>query len=584
MKRVVMAACVAALSFVGCKKGADGGGGGTASTGTTGSGTTGTGGTTPPSGDTAKNPVGCNSDFAEPIVADYTLTEKCSPYVPKADVSIDGVTLTIEPGVEIKLADNTSFSVAYYKPARVLAKGTKEKPIKFTGRAWKGVRTYKDAAGSVFENVAIENGGSEDAPAFGTDTHDVVLSAVSFSGAKKTVLDLRSDRPLKGFTGVDLSKGSEDNGELVHANFATASVFTPTGITVPEKATLWLHGNIEGDVTLNHVGAPYRIPEDVGIDPPEGKNASLTIKEGVTLEFGENAGIAVGYYRGPAGLKIQGTKEKPVTLTRFGEDRIQTPSEGLRFYAGARPPELDFAVIEFAGKTDSAAVLQSDTRGLGKITNSVFRHLKGGAIRVDSSKDRFTTFDGNTFEDVEGAALRVPLELAHGLGTTNKFTDKARVTLFGDAKKDTTLENVGAPYVVEGELAINGDETKAATLTLNPGVAMLFNDQGKLSVSYYAPAKLIAKGTAEKPISFGKLLTSWNGVGVFGKGGVEVENVAISGTGDEQWPIDLAAEVTGSVKKVALKDTKKGVHSCAEKVKPEGVTADKGVKAVEKCE
>jgi hypothetical protein len=34
---------------------------------------------------------------------------------------------------------------------------------------------------------------------------------------------------------------------------------------------------------------------------------------------------------------------------------------------------------------------------------------------------------------------------------------------------------------------------------------------------------------------------------------------------------------------VSFKGSKKGLHACATKVKPEGVTADKGVKAVEKC-
>jgi hypothetical protein len=586
MKKIVMAACVAALAFVGCKKDNGGGGGttpapGTGAMGNAGAGTT---GTTPPAGDAPKNPAGCNSALTESIVADYTLTEKCSPYTPAGDLNVDGFALTIEPGVEIKFADNATFSVGYYKPGRVLVKGTKEKPVKFTGRTWKGLYAPSNAAGSSLENVVFENAGTEDAAAIKAETFDLVLNGVTITGAKKTALDLRPDRALKGFTGVDLTKASADPSELVHANFATASVFTPAGLTVPEKALIWLHAAIDSDVTLTHAGATYRVPDEANVDPQEGKTASLTIKEGVTIELGENAGLNFGYYRGPAGLKIQGTKEKPVTVTRFGEDKATTPSHGIQLFAGARAPEIDFLVLEYAGGTDKGALLESDTRGLGKITNSVFRHLKGEGVRVDSSKDRFVAFDGNTFEDVDDSALRVPLELAHNLGTTNTFTSKSRVTLFGETKKDTTLENIGAPYVVEGELNVNGDETKSVTLTVNPGVSMLFNDQGKLSIAYYAPAKIVAKGTAEKPVTFGKLLTSWNGLGVFGKGGVELENVAINGTADDSWPLDLSGEVTGSVKKVALKDTKKGVHGCAAKVKVEGVTADKGVKAVEKCE
>ncbi|MDP1828479.1 MAG: hypothetical protein Q8L48_34750 [Archangium sp.] len=582
MNSIKLALCVALLSFAGCKKEA-------ATTGAPpGTGRPGEANTPPPTTDkpgpaeTAKNPAGCNSDFAEALVADATLTEKCSPYDVKSELNIDGLALTIEPGVVLNFADTAGFSIGFYKPARVLVKGTKEKPVKFTGRSWRGIKLQPQAAGSSFEHLIVENAGTEDAAAFTTETFDVSLDTVAFTGAKKTVLDLKVDRPLKGLTALDLSKASADPSELIHTTVATAGVFGP-GSQYPAGAIIWLHEALEGDITLSNPGATYRVPQVLGIDAPEGKTASLTIKEGVTLELGENASLNFGFYRGPAGLKIQGTKEKPVTITRFGEDKAQTPSGGVQLLAGARAPEIDFLVLEYAGGPDKGALSMTDTRGLGKITNSTFRHLKGEAIHVESSAERFVAFDNNTFEDVDDAALRLPLELAHGLGANNRFTDKARVSLFGETKKDTTLENIGAPYLVEGTLNVNGDDTKAATLTIAAGNTLLFNDQGKLSVSFYAPGKLVAKGTPEKPIVLGKLLTSWGGVGINGKGAVELENVTISGTSDDDFPLDLTDEVTGTVKNVSLKDTKKGLHNCAKKVKPAGVTADKGIKAVEKC-
>lgn len=585
MKPIVLAMCVL-CSLIGCKKEANAGGGGTGATGTGSRGTGSTGTTTtekPGPEATAKNPAGCNSDFAEALVADAALTEKCSPYSVSSELTIDGFALTIEPGVEIKFADGAAMFVGYGKPGRLMVRGAKEKPVKFTGRAWKGLRLQKDAAGSSLENLVIENAGTDDQAALISETDDATLNGLTFTGAKKTVLDLKGlDRPLKGLSALELTKASADPSELIHASMATAGIFG-VGNRFPAGAIIWLHGGLESDVTLGSFGATYRIPEAVGIDPQEGKTAGLTLKEGVTIELGENAALNFGYYRGPAGLKIQGTKEKPVTITRFGEDKAQTPSGGLQLFSGARAPEIDFLVIEYAGGADKAAFFHGETRGLGKLTNSTFRHLKGEAVRVDASRERFEAFDNNTFEDVADAALRVPLELAQGLGANNKFTNTARVTLFGETKKDTTLENIGAPYLVEGELTVNGAETKSATLTIAAGNTLLFNDQGKISVSYYAPAKLVAKGTTDKPITFGKLLASWGGIGVYGKGTLDLENVVISGTGDDLWPLDLAEEVTGSVKKVSLKNTKKGIHSCATKVKPEA-TADKGVKAVDKCD
>ena len=587
MKQLLMTCAL--LAFLGCKKEAtttEGGGGtaGTAGTGKTGTAGTGTEpDTAPKTPDQAKPPpAGCNSDFAEAYTADTTLTEKCSPYTVKSELNIDGYAMTVEPGVVLKFEDGATLNVAYYKPARLIVKGTKEKPVKFTGRSWRGLQFNKEASGSSIENAVIEGAGTADTASIKSDTHDLALNTITFTGAKETVLKLGVDKPLKAATALDFTNASEAPEELIHANVVTAGVFGPDS-KFPPKAVIWLEGSLESDVTLVNVGAPFRVGNEMTIDPPDGKSASMTLKEGVTIELGETASLTFGYYRGPAGFKVQGTKEKPVTITRYGEDKAQTPSGGVKLYAGARAPEIDFLVLEYAGGPDKGALLVSDSRGLGKITNSTFRHLEGEAIRVERTKERFEAFDNNTFEDVEDSALRIPLEFAHNLGANNKFSDKARVTLFGETTKDTNLENVGAPYQVEGELSVNGKESRSAVLTIAPGSTLLFNDEGKLGVAYYAPAKLVAKGTAEKPITFGKLVTAWKGVGLYNQGAIELENAVFSGTDDEAYPLDLRDNVTGSVKKVAFKETKKAIHACAPKVKAEEATADKGVQAVEKC-
>lgn len=554
MKRVVFAACIAASIVSGCKKDSKE--------------------TVTPDvpevteKSAAKNPEGCNSDLSAPIAADYTLTAKCSPYTPASEFNVDGYTLTIEPGVEVRVADGQTFNVGYYKPAKLIVKGTKEKPVKFTG----GVTFYAQAAGSSLEGVVIENAGTDEHGALRIETHELSLKDVAIVNAKKTAIEARVDKALKAVSGIDLTRAGGDASELVHLNFGTAGVIG-AGVTVPEGAVVWLHGNLDAEITLVSNGAPYRVAETATIDPPEGKTASLTLKEGVTVELGESAGLEFGYYRGTAALKVLGTKEKPVVVTRYGDDKASTPSNGLRFFNGARAPEIDWLVLEYAGAADRPALFFNDARGLGKLTNSTFRHIKTSAIAVETSKERFTAFDGNTFEDVEGAALRLPLELAHGLGAKNVFTDKARVTVFGEAKKDTTLTNLGAPYVVEGEVNFNGEATKSATLKLEDGVSVLFNSEGKLAVGYYGPAKLAAKG-----VSFAPLDGKWKGVALYNSAVVELENSSVTGVNDDSPALELTPEVTGFVKKVVIKGAKVGVKACAPKVKVEGTSP------ISKCE
>ncbi|MBI5545025.1 MAG: hypothetical protein HY901_14130, partial [Deltaproteobacteria bacterium] len=402
-KRRLAALAVVVLSLTGCSKKKDGdaqsgaqAGGGT-QTAVTQTGPQ-PGGKQPGSADPgAKTPEGCNSDLSQPIEADYTLTEKCSPYKIGSDFGIDGYTLTIEPGVELRFADNTRLGAGYSKPGRLVVKGTKEKPVRMIGArsaagSWAGVKLWTDAGGSSLDNLVIENAGTDDLAALTLDTSDASLTGVVIKGAKKRALELNSPKPLKAIAGLDLKEAGGDPDELVRMTVQAAHSLG-AGNAFPEKAIILLHGQANQDIKLTAQGVPYRIFEEMQVDPPEGKSAVLTIEAGVTLQFSDDAALTFGYTQTGAGLKVLGTAEKPVTFTRYGEDQKSTPFRGLSFWGGSRAPELAFAVIEFAGHEDQGAITYRDAKGLGKITHCTFRHLPGPGIVATSAKERFQAFD-----------------------------------------------------------------------------------------------------------------------------------------------------------------------------------------------
>ncbi len=567
MKRVVLAACVASLSFVGCKKDPK-----PAETPVADTKPAADGNAEQQKPPAPKNPEGCNSALTEAITADYSFTEKCSPYTVSSDFNVDGYTLTIEPGVEVKAAGDVTFHAGHYGKGRLVVNGTKEKPVKFTGSGWRGLRLWSDANDSALNNVVIENAGSDDDAALHIEAGGVVLNGVTITNAKKKAIEVKSDKPLKGASMIDLTKAGGDPSELVHVPFHSAGTLG-AALTLPPKAIIWVHGGLDVDVTLVNAGAPYRFPEAVNIDPPEGKSAVVTVKEGVTLEFGESTRWAFGLYNGGAGLKVQGTKEKPVLITRYGDDKASTPSGGVLFANGARPPEIDFLTIEFAGASDAAAISYDGARGLGTITNSAFRNLKGTAIWARDAKERFVSFDTNTFDGVENQALRIPLSLADKLGAGNVFTDKSRVLLTGSTDKDLTLAKLNKPYVVDGELRIDGESTRSAVLTIADGATLLFNDEGIIRVGAYNPAKLVAKD-----VTFDKLLANWHGIHFSGTAVAELENITVSGVSADDYPLEFEDNVTGNAKKVTIKNSGKGVRACGKKVKLDSV------KPLEKCE
>lgn len=91
---------------------------------------------------------------------DNALYWKKNTYYITQDIRLDStVSLTIEPGSTIKLADSSSF--IFYGP--LIADGTKEEPITFTRMSangnWGSVGTNNpNAQGSVFDNIIVEHG------------------------------------------------------------------------------------------------------------------------------------------------------------------------------------------------------------------------------------------------------------------------------------------------------------------------------------------------------------------------------------------------------------------------------------------
>lgn len=584
--RLAVVSLLVTASLAGCKKDkpeatAQGGAQAAGQQGSAAQGTT-------PSGAAAdkKAPEGCNSDLSQKVEVDFTFTEKCSPYTVSGEFYVDGWNLTIEPGVEVRIADQGALYVAYNAPGRIVVKGTAEKPVKFTSKgrkeagAWKTILLYERAEGSSFENAVIEFAGAGDNPALGVQAGDVSLKGVKFVSVKGAALKLETEKPAKELSGLDLSQAAGDLEALVTLHVTSANALGANNV-FPEKAIINLTGNANRDVKLTAQGATYRVTGELYVEAPEGKSAVLSVQPGVTVQMAENAAIYVGYAN-PGGLKIAGTKEKPVVFTRYGEDPKATPWKGLIFYGGARAPEIDFAVFEYVGRPNEEAIKFSDPRGLGKFTNTTIRHCGGTAIKIDGAKGRFEAFDGNVFDDVKAAALDTPLRFAHQLGAANKF-GSSPVVIHTDTQEDTTLTAIDGTYQARGELYVNGAEGKTAALTLEPGAKLRFLENGALYVGYSGAGKLIARGTADKGITLDAQQGDWKGVHVYAAGAVELENVTVSGVAEDSNPLVLDADSKGSIKALTLKGTKKGLKSCG-KATVAGVKADKGVTAEEKCE
>ncbi|MBI3182986.1 MAG: hypothetical protein HYZ28_12690 [Myxococcales bacterium] len=523
----------------------------------------------------AKAPEGCNSDFSQPISSTTTLTAKCSPYTIASQLSVEGWDLTIEPGVTVQMGDGATLSVGYNQSGRLLARGTAEAPIRFisAGRkepgAWRGIHLYANADKSVLEHVVIEHAGKSEEAALRVDADAVEVRSLKAAGIEGAVLEQKvsGKQRLGAFAGNDLSQaGSKE--EILLIDVASAPAISADN-KFPPKKVVALSGQVTGDVTLKDVGVPFRASKGLEIEGTDAKSAGLTIEPGVALQFGEGSGLSVGY-NNPGALKAVGTAEKPIVLTRYGDDPKGSPWSGIHFYANARAPQLEHVRIEYAGERDGAAV-RYHPKGLGKLSHCTVAHGKGFGVKVESSTERFELFDHNSFEDLAQAPLVMPAELADKLGANNRFPAGSFVELTGDVHRDTTLAALAAPYYwSSGSTVESHDPGKTVTLTLEPGTTVKFG-AGSLTISYNGAGALKAVGEPKKPVLLTALEEHWRGIDLGQASKTSLENVVIEKVHEDEPGIRAHDQAQGSIKRVTFRDMKVGLRKCGSKLSAEGL-------------
>jgi hypothetical protein len=297
-----------------------------------------------------------------------------------------------------------------------------------------------------------------------------------------------------------------------------------------------------------------QVTDDLAID-----GGSLTLEAGAQLAFKDGAGITVGYYE-PAKLIIKGTAEDPVVFTSAG-DKSPGVWRGVLLHANASRSKIAGLVIEYAGAGDAAAlqVMAPDVT----LEGSTIRESKAG-VRVEGDGG-FAAFSGNEFKKLgQPAAITAPPGAIGGLGTGNRFDGGAFVQVVGGSvRKSAKWQLVGAPLVFAEEVGIDGENGQKTTVELAPGIELKFAADGMLNVGYYEGAALVARGSAEAPITFTaherRAPGGWRGIRVHGQGEATFERAVLEfGGRDDQGTIDVLGG-TLSLTSTTLRSDKVGV-------------------------
>lgn len=287
-------------------------------------------------------------------------------------------------------------------------------------------------------------------------------------------------------------------------------------------------------------------------------NGSLTLEAGAILKFQDGADLEVGY-NGAAKLIVKGTDAEPVTFTSAG-DAAPGAWRGVRLYAHANRSQIDHLVIENAG--DDKGALFLDAQDL-VVKGSTIRNAKEVGIVVGDN-GRLAELSGNTFDKAGKIAVKAHPNVIGAIGA-NKFDDGAYVEIEGGSVEDSAKwQNPGAPYVVIGEIDVDGKNGRA-TLEITAGTELRFKD-ADLDVGYNREATLVVSGTADKPVIFtaaeDKTPGTWHGIWVYAKGEVRIANAQISyaGGGAADRGALMIDRGTATVTATTFKDNKRGVN------------------------
>jgi hypothetical protein len=287
------------------------------------------------------------------------------PWVIGGQVQVHGAagqraTLTLAPGAALRFGGEGSLTVGYYAEGGLVAEGTADAPITFSGHerqepgAWGAVRLFGKAEARL-QHVALRHGGRQEAE--GALMIDgparVSLQDASFTDDAVGVVVQGGEAKLQAFdrvtferTPVALRAPARHLGSLGAAN---TYVGEPRIVAEADK--------LDVDATWRlQAGAMVELEGLLQVS-----GVRLLVDPGVTVHVADGVEVQVGYYEN-AGLELRGTAEAPITF----RGRRDEPGSwgGIVLFGKAKGNVLEHVVLRNAG---GQAGVRFDGESSGKV-------------------------------------------------------------------------------------------------------------------------------------------------------------------------------------------------------------------------
>ncbi|MCB9699013.1 MAG: putative metal-binding motif-containing protein [Alphaproteobacteria bacterium] len=343
-------------------------------------------------------------------------------HVVNCALSVQGLgspTLTIEDGAVVEFGAGASLKVGDTNPGSLIVEGTSA-GVTFTSSAtvkdfgdWEGVKIGSRDVRSSITGLTVEYGGSQvfggglwvngsDLEISGLNSHHNLGAGLRITGAGAE--PLVHDSQLTNNTGngllIEISAGlarspagggagpsftnnliTDNVGRPVsmpgsHADeLSPTSVFSPNDVEEIELIT----GTLRFTGTWYDHGIPYVVRDNNNISVQDSALTVLTIEDGVTMLFGQTAGLEIGkdsagklvIQNGPLGVVFSATDEVIQLSSNWNGILFGANDTGSQFrnalieYGGARVPDGgNLQVRDSAPEISDATIRLSDTDGI----------------------------------------------------------------------------------------------------------------------------------------------------------------------------------------------------------------------------
>jgi hypothetical protein len=324
-----------------------------------------------------------STPICNPIITHTTWVVISSPYVVCNSLTASiaqGVTLTIEPGVEVQFQPNARLNVN----GTLIAVGTSNAPITFTGvvttpGSWQGLGIYGTLSvtnRSVLDHVVIEYAGIN--VSSGTQLY-VENAAVTLAHSL-----IRHGRQHGVYGGA---RGLANIADTIFENNTGFAVLFTDGTVNPILRRLSASGNgtngvglggfalLKGEYVWEDSGLPYVMMGSAQV----ATGASLIVEPGVEVQFRQNQSLQVA-----GKLAALGRSDRPITFT--GSTKTVGWWGGLDVNGDLFNPasaQFDYVTFEYGGLGPNGANLMV-TDGQASVAHSIIRHGGPNGVVVNT--------------------------------------------------------------------------------------------------------------------------------------------------------------------------------------------------------